>query len=350
LDEAALKAIAAATGGFYVPLAAREDGSESVVNAIQSMAKHELSFRQQKIYTPRYQWPLAASLAMLSSSLLIGSRRWRLSRRPAAAGAVALLSLMLFVVLPTYPTRSAGQAPATPSATAQNPIVDFNTGTAAYRAGQLSRAEQAFQQSIALAPSGDSQRLADQQDAYYNLGNTLYRAGEKSEQSAPQDTLKKWTEAVKAYETALQLRPDDADSKYNRDLVKRKIDELQRNQDQDQNQDRNQNQNQGRGRQPPQAQPNPPPQHDPSGQPPKPDSKSPGGAGQPPPPSAGGNPDQRVDDKGRTADDERPAGEMSREEARELLDSAKGDERQAMGAPLSARDPDSPPDKPFKNW
>jgi Ca-activated chloride channel family protein len=345
LDEPALKAIAAATGGFYVPLAAREDGSQSVVDAVRSLAKHDLSSRQQKIYTPRYQWPLAASLALLSSSLLVGSRRWRLSRRPAAAGAVALSSLMLFVVLPTGPTRSADQAPATPSATAQNPIVDFNTGTAAYRAGQLSRAEQAFQQSIALAPSGDSQRLADQQDAYYNLGNTLYRAGEKSGQSAPQDTLKKWTEAVKAYETALQLRPDDADSKYNRDLVKRKIDELERNQNQDQNQD----QNQGRGRQPPQGQPNAPPQHGPSGQPPTPDPKSPRSAGQPPP-SAGGNPDQRADNGGRTGDDERPPGEMSREEARELLDSAKDDERHGMGAPLSAHDPDIPPDKPFKNW
>ncbi len=39
--------------------------------------------------------------------------------------------------------------------------------------------------------------------------------------------LQKWTDAVKAYETALQLRGDDADSKYNRDFVKRKIDALQ---------------------------------------------------------------------------------------------------------------------------
>jgi hypothetical protein len=42
---------------------------------------------------------------------------------------------------------------------------------------------------------------------------------------------------------------------------------------------------------------------------------------------------------------------MSREEARELLDSVKGDERHALGAPLAQRqDPDDRPDKPFKNW
>jgi len=78
--------------------------------------------------------------------------------------------------------------------------------------------------------------LAVQEDAYYNLGNALYRTGQKTEQTDPQETLQKWTQAVKAYETALQLRADDADSKYNRDLVKRKIAALQQQQNQNQNQ------------------------------------------------------------------------------------------------------------------
>lgn len=41
---------------------------------------------------------------------------------------------------------------------------------------------------------------------------------------------------------------------------------------------------------------------------------------------------------------------MSPEEARELLDSAKGDEHQALGAALARQGADQPPDKPFKNW
>ncbi len=114
----------------------------------------------------------------------------------------------------------------------EKPVLQFNTGTAAYRAGQFPQAAQAFEQSISRAPSSDPKRLADQQDAYYNLGNALYRTGQKTEQTAPQETMRKWTEAVKAYETALQLRADDADSKYNRDLVKRKIDALRQKQDQ----------------------------------------------------------------------------------------------------------------------
>lgn len=41
---------------------------------------------------------------------------------------------------------------------------------------------------------------------------------------------------------------------------------------------------------------------------------------------------------------------MSREEARELLDSVKSDERHAMGAPIDNRDPNTSRDKPIKNW
>jgi hypothetical protein len=44
-------------------------------------------------------------------------------------------------------------------------------------------------------------------------------------------------------------------------------------------------------------------------------------------------------------------GQMSREEARELLDSVKGDEHHPLGAPRALRDVmDQPPEKPFKNW
>jgi hypothetical protein len=41
---------------------------------------------------------------------------------------------------------------------------------------------------------------------------------------------------------------------------------------------------------------------------------------------------------------------MSREEARELLDSVKGDERRPPGVPLARQDADQPPERPIKNW
>ena len=364
LDEPALQAIAAATGGIYAPLGAQGEGVETIFKTVfGSTAKHDLAFRQRKIYIERYQCPLAASLGMLLGSLLIGTRRRVGARRPAASGGVLASNLMLLMILPIPTTRSASvdaedayqkgdftAAEQAYGAAAQRdpnkPLLQFNTGTAAYRAGQFPRAAQAFEQSISRSPSSDPKRLANQEDAYYNLGNALYRTGQKTEQTDPQETLQKWTEAVKAYETALQLRAGDADSKYNRDLVKRKIDALQ----QKQNQAPNQQQNKGQGQQQSPPQPN--------------GGGSKGGqprlsADQPPPAPAAGeparkeqprvDPQPRAEDDAQAADNQRLPGQMSREEARELLDSAKGEERHPLGVPVARRD-DEPPEKPYKNW
>jgi len=367
LDEAALQAIAAATGGIYVPLGAQGEGVERIFATIfGSLAKHDIEFRQRKIYIERYQWPLAASFGMLLAGLLIGTRRRGGARRPAASGVAALSNGLGLVVLSMLSMRATSvdaqdantnvdytAAEQAYAAAAQRdpkkPILQFNTGTAAYRAGQFPQAVQAFQQSIGHAPSADLKRLANQEDAYYNLGNSLYRTGQKTAEADSQATLQKWTQAVNAYETALQLRPDDADSKYNRDLVKRKIDELQNKQNPP---------NQGQGPPPPQQKPppsggapngggsngSPPPQ---SGRPPPPAPA----AGEPPRGDrSGGSPDSHADDDRSAADNQRLPGQMSREEARELLDSAKADERHAPAVPLDRRDADEPPEKPYKNW
>jgi tetratricopeptide (TPR) repeat protein len=234
--------------------------------------------------------------------------------------------------------------------------MEYNAGTAAYRAAQFPQAAQSFQQSISHAPSSGLKRLAVQEDAYFNLGNALYRAGQKTEQSSPQETLQKWNDAVKAYETELQLRADDADSKFNRDLVKRKIDALKQQQNNNQ-----QHKGPGQDGQPPKGDPPPqggqPPKGDPppqGGQPPKGDpppqgDQPPKSAGQPPAAPNAGEPQGSDDDK-RAADNQRVPGQMTQEEARELLDSVKGDEHRSLGVPVAQRTAAQPPDKPFKNW
>ncbi len=370
LDEAALKAIAAATGGIYVPLGAQGEGMETIFSTVfGSISKHDLAYRQRKIYIDRYQWPLAGALGLLLASTLIGTRRRSRARRPAARSvmAVSAASLLLLADLPVHPAHAASMnaedaykkgdfaaAEQAYAAAAQRdpkkPGLQFNSGAAAYRAGKFPQAAQAFQQSINHAPSSDPQRLANQQDAYYNLGNALYRTGQKTEQTNTQETLQRWTEAVKAYETALQLRADDADSKYNRDLVKRKIEALKEQQNQQPNKGSGQQQQPPNGGgskagQPPRsAAQSPPASAPPPTAPPAPAAGDPRSKSQP-----GGSPGQRADEDARSADDQHLPGQMSREEARELLDSAKGEERHPLTAPLARRD-DEPPEKPYKNW
>ena len=272
--------------------------------ALAPLLKHDVASRRQKVYIQRYQWPLAASLAFLLMSQLIGSRRWlRKTRRlgtqrpdlvPASRlTAGSLLVLLALAVTPAAPVHASATsaeeaykkgdfatAEREYAAAAQRdpkkPALQFNAGTAAYRAGKFPEAAKAFQESISRSPSGDAKRLADQEDAYYNLGNTLYRTGQKTEKSAPQQTMQTWTQAVKAYDTALQLRADDADSKFNRDFVKRKIKDLKDQQNPPQNQPNGSSQNPSQGQPPPGQQPpgqQPPGQQPPGKQPP----------GQPPP-------------------------------------------------------------------
>ncbi len=372
LDEPALKAIAAATGGQYAPLGAQGQGFEAIYrSSLAPLLKHDLASRQQRVYIQRYQWPLAASLALLLTGQLIGTRRRIGVRRqrpvpeaqPALVGPSAVSFLLLLSALVTAGSVRASTVSADEAykkgdfVTAQReyaveakrspkkPVLQFNAGAAAYRAGQFPEAAKAFQEAISRAPSGDTARLAEQEDAYYNLGNTLYRTGQKTEESAPQQTMQTWTQAVKAYETALELRPDDADSKFNRDFVKRKIQDLK----QKQNQPQNQNQPQGSQQGPPQnspQQPNggqPPPGQQPPGQQPpgqQPPAQPNPGSGQPGEGSGG-------DDR---ADAQRLPGQMSAEEARELLDSQKGEERHALGLPVARKERDAPPEKPVRDW
>ncbi|HEX3397553.1 MAG TPA: VWA domain-containing protein [Steroidobacteraceae bacterium] len=388
LDEQGLKAISGATGGFYVPLGTQAEGLELIFQTVLgSIAKHDLASRQQKIYIERYQWPLAGSLAMLLLSLLIGSRRRSRARVAVLAAAPPIALALMVLWLPAVQAASLLDPKA--------PVLEYNAGTSAYRAGQFPQAARSFQQSISHALSDDPKRLAIQEDAYYNLGNALYRSGQKTVQNSPQETLQKWNDAVKAYDTALQLRADDADSKFNRDLVKRKIEELQQNQnsqnknkDQSKNKDPSQNKDQSQSKDQSQGQdPRQNPQNKDPGQPPKQDPKQgqqdpkqgqqdpkqgqqdpKGGEGQAPPqpntgdakggqpPSAGQPPapkdgePQGSSDDARSADNQRLPGQMSREEARELLDSVKGDEHQSLAVPSAQRGAVRPPDKPFKNW
>jgi len=370
LDEPGLKSIAAAGGGFYEPLGVQAEGLEAILTqAIGPLAKHDLSFRQEKIYIERFQWPLAASLALLLASLMVGTRRRRPARKLATLAAATLASGACVLCLPGLPMHAAmAEAPTTPaptpgptpaptpaptatpapattanSAPSKPPEAELKSGAAAYRAGQFPQAERAFRQSIEQAPSDASRRLAEQEDAYYNLGNTLYRAGQKTEQTSREDTLKNWNAAVAAYETALQLRADDADSKFNRDFVKRKIAALQQPPDQNQSAKNGGGGGGGQNGQPPKPPGgSPPPAQPPNGQPPK-GQQPPAGASAPQP----ARPPPAAQPAGAAGSGAGAAPAMSADEARELLDSAKGDERHALGAPPPAG---QPPDKPYKNW
>jgi Ca-activated chloride channel family protein len=271
LDEASLKQIAQATGGMYEPLGQQGQGLAAIYDrGLAPFMRHDIASRRTKVPFEQFQWPLLAALLCFVSEMLVGTRKHGRravavhgKRRPSdaasiagswpSARAAAAVALALFIfpaashASPTsaekaYKQGDYSKAEKEYAATLANQPkqaeLQFNLGAAAYKSGDYSKAAAAFQDTL------NTTQVPLQQSAYYNLGNTQYRVGQATEKSKPQDTIKTWQQAVQSYEAALQIKPDDTDAKFNRDLVKQKLDELQKQQQKQNQQNQDQQQNQ----------------------------------------------------------------------------------------------------------
>jgi Ca-activated chloride channel family protein len=63
---------------------------------------------------------------------------------------------------------------------------------------------------------------------WYDLGNVQFRQGEALAEKQPQQALQRWDEALASYRQALAAAPDDADAKWNHELVTRKAELLRK--------------------------------------------------------------------------------------------------------------------------
>jgi Ca-activated chloride channel family protein len=123
-----------------------------------------------------------------------------------------------------------------------DPRLHFNAGAAAYRNQQFEEAAKQFNATLA------SPDLKLQGSAYYNEGNALYHLGERNDD--PKKRTEAWEKAIQDYQSTAKLNPQDADAKFNYEFVKRKLEELKQQQqqskqdksDQQKNQDQQQQQ------------------------------------------------------------------------------------------------------------
>ncbi len=231
---------------------------------------------------------------------------------------------------------------------------------AAYKAGDFAAAAGAFNNALR------TREVPLQQSAYYNLGNTLFRQGEKSVAEDPQATIKTWQQSLGAFDTALQLQPSDADAKFNRNVVKARLEELQRQQQQQQKQNRNDKDNKSKpqdqkdqkdqkGQQNQNGQQGQPQQQNQQGQSDQHDSQNqPNQQGQQPTgptrPEAGQQADQRPQrGSASAAQDIGKPGQLSQQEAEELLDSAKGEERH-LAAGVRGGKPENAATLRLRDW
>jgi Ca-activated chloride channel family protein len=241
LNETLLRQIAAATGGFYLPLRGANTMETLYEQGLAPLPKSEGEERLVRRYHEQYYWPLTAAVLLLLAEMFLPERkRAAKPAGPAAStstGVVrAAVVVMLFCILPVTALASASGALREYNAgnytnalqefeqLAQAHTNDlrlvFNAGAAAYRGTNFDAALTDFQ-TATWSPD-----LKLQQRAYYNLGNTLYRQGELKFEpdTASLDTMEEtWQQAVKSYEHAVELNTNDADAVYNLGFVKKQI-------------------------------------------------------------------------------------------------------------------------------
>jgi Ca-activated chloride channel family protein len=256
LDEPRLKEIAQVTGGLYEPLSpqAAQRVVEQGILPLEAHATGEMSARRP---IERYLFPASLALLCLVLSILLKDGKKLSSFWRQGGGVIKKTTLLLLVgtavlhATPGIKEYERGDYEAALQRFEQrlntlpsSPQVRFDAGTAAYKHGDYQKAADYF---TAAMTSSD---LKLQEDATYNLANTLVRSGEQ--QQDPETKLSHWKNALQHYDTVLKQDPHNKNAKENRALVEKLIEKLkqeekkppQKQQNQHQNQQQNQSQSQ----------------------------------------------------------------------------------------------------------
>ncbi len=251
LDEDLLKKIASVTKGFYLPLRGTKTMDSVYDQGIAPLPKTESSTKTFQNYHERFHWPLALAMGLLIVEMFLPDRSRRRSKTSGAGNSTTAATpnaltetvvILFLLALPLAASASPGSAlreynegKYQDALKDYNQLLEkkkdderlhFNAGAAAYQSQQLEEAAKEFNEALA------SPDLQLQQRAYYNLGNTMYRTGEAA--TDPAKKQEAWENAIKGYESAMKLNQQDPDAKFNQEFVKQQLEELKKQQQQQQ--------------------------------------------------------------------------------------------------------------------
>jgi Ca-activated chloride channel homolog len=393
LNEDLLREMAgASTKGFYLRLAGAKTMESLFENGLAPLPKSDSRERLVKRYHDGYHWPLGLAILLLVAEMLLPERKRE--RRPvprvvpparptvvrAATALVMLCSIGIMLGSPRSALRdyksgnyeqSLKEYEQLLQRKSDDPRLQFNAGTAAFRNQQFDAAAKHFGKSL------DSPDLKLQELGYYNRGNSLYWLGEQIPD--PSKKTEAWEKSLKDFESSLKLNPQDPDARFNHEFVKKRLEELKQQQQQqqqnkpDQNQDQKQQDQQQQQKQQQDQQQAKQDQQDPQqnssqGQPkeqqqqqqtqqqqaqqqqgeeqkqqPQPDKPSPDQKEQQQAKRSEGKDKEKTDQQGEAY----AAGQMTPQQAQQLLDGEKSEEK------LLQFKPDEKPQdrtKPVKDW
>ncbi|MFV1994135.1 MAG: VWA domain-containing protein [Verrucomicrobiales bacterium] len=260
LDPVILSQLADATGGIYLDLDTAGAMREVVARALEELERtaHDANILHKPI--ERFRWALTPGilfflLSMIPSFTSVtyhGRQKIPLERPGGPAAAAGAVSLgMLFTLCPapaSEPEQTAAPA-GDPWELYQagdyqaaferyqkrlenlRPLLDdsyrlhYGAGSSAYQLGDYAKAAESFGRALL------SKRPETRERSHYGLGNALYREGE-ARLEKPEDALLQWRSSVGHYQAALNIDPEDEDASHNLEIVRKRIEEIERQQQQ----------------------------------------------------------------------------------------------------------------------
>jgi Ca-activated chloride channel family protein len=383
LNETLLQQIAGAGNGFYLNMRGIDTMNTLYEKGLAPLPKTEITAKLVRRYHERFYIPLGLAMLCLLIEMFMPQRARsgvEAGSQPVTAAGAALL-FFAFTLNATASSSSAARDYKSGNYQAarkefeelidknpSDPRLHYNSGTAAYKAKNYEQAARSFNTAL-TAPD-----LTLQQKAFYNLGNTWYQIGGEYEE--PEDKIEAWEQAVKQYDGALRLDPQDKDAEYNRELVKKKLEMLKQQQAQEQSQEGKQDENQQKQQQQKKqkgkqkgkgdsSSDSGPESRDPKNQKKKgkdkDKEKGPGEKEKDKEKGDGKDKDKDNDkgkDKGEKQGDEpedqdaeqralAAMGQMTMQQAKQLLDAQKGEERALIFKPVETGQPKN---RIFKDW
>lgn len=269
LNEPLLRDMAQEGGGFYMLLSGANTMNLLYERGLAPLPKGEQAAQRIKRYNERYQWLLGLALTLLLLEMFLPERKSVAKSNassitaavgngkpagstaatanpagPAVRAAIWLLGFVCFAVphvahgsaaegLKQYQKgrfdRAVSEYEQLLKKKPDDTRLQFNAGTAAFQNKDYEQAAEHLNSALA------TQDLPLQQRSYYNLGNTQFRMGEDASDLEKKRQI--WEQALHNFDSALRLEPKDADAEFNKEWVKKKLEELkQQQQQQKQNQ------------------------------------------------------------------------------------------------------------------
>ncbi|MBT7854524.1 MAG: VWA domain-containing protein [Opitutae bacterium] len=245
LDETALRQIAVATDGAYVPLGASGQGLNYVYeHGLSLVPEEEREAHLRKLPTERYQWPLALAVLFLLVEMLLGTRRVARSgfavtgTRLATVATLGLLSLTP-VAVDAF-TFGGGKSlykqgkfedarelfQKNVQKVPESAVNHYNLGATQFRIGEFEPAVESLSKALEL----EKENPEFQSDVYESRGFVRFQHGETLRENEPARAVELWTQGLLDYGSALSLN-DKQGERYDKllkefQLFKEKIQDL----------------------------------------------------------------------------------------------------------------------------